>query len=243
MATALAIPLGLGIGTSERFREYTFPALELFRPIPPVAWVPKRLRYAFDRSAYPAIGTVETPFAIAVVLYLLNSKAVSVSNSTVSNFSGFGLLLVSGGLAANFIREQVASGFALSLGCAPRVCCCAGYRDSRTTCEVRPRRGKPPVTDFPFPLAGTTLIVGPLQARRPISQPPALDRRDQERIENGYAHDCPSFSLTYDEAATTEFWTAVDRVSNGARQLSLATHSLSTSSPFSRNSALHTRHM
>ncbi|EMA51879.1 ABC transporter permease [Halococcus thailandensis] len=40
VATALAIPVGLAIGTSRWFRELTFPALELFRPIPPVAWVP-----------------------------------------------------------------------------------------------------------------------------------------------------------------------------------------------------------
>jgi manganese transport protein len=58
-----------------------------------------------------AIGTVGTPFAIAVVLYLLNSGAVPESNSTVSNLGGFGLLLVSGGLATNFVREQVAGGF------------------------------------------------------------------------------------------------------------------------------------
>ena len=40
LATAAAVPLGLAIGTSRRFEDYTFPALELFRPIPPVAWVP-----------------------------------------------------------------------------------------------------------------------------------------------------------------------------------------------------------
>jgi manganese transport protein len=60
-----------------------------------------------------AIGTVGTPFAIAVVLYLLNSGAVPESNSTLANLGGLGLLLVSGGLAANFVREQVAGGFDL----------------------------------------------------------------------------------------------------------------------------------
>lgn len=40
LAAATAVPLGLAIGTSRRFEDYTFPALELFRPIPPVAWVP-----------------------------------------------------------------------------------------------------------------------------------------------------------------------------------------------------------
>ncbi|WP_415378903.1 divalent metal cation transporter [Halosimplex sp. TS25] len=57
-----------------------------------------------------AIGTVGTPFAIAVVLYLLNSPAVPESNSAVANLAGLALLLVSGALAANFVREQVAAG-------------------------------------------------------------------------------------------------------------------------------------
>lgn len=40
IATVVAVPLGLAIGTSRRFETYLFPALETFRPIPPVAWVP-----------------------------------------------------------------------------------------------------------------------------------------------------------------------------------------------------------
>lgn len=57
-----------------------------------------------------AIGTVGTPFAIAIVLYLLNSPAVPESNSTIANLVGLALLFVSGTLAANFVREQVAMG-------------------------------------------------------------------------------------------------------------------------------------
>jgi manganese transport protein len=57
-----------------------------------------------------ALGTVGTPFAIAVVLYLLNSGAVSDRNSTLANVGGLALLLVTATLAANFVREQVAGG-------------------------------------------------------------------------------------------------------------------------------------
>ncbi|PSQ32557.1 Mn2+/Fe2 transporter [Halobacteriales archaeon SW_10_68_16] len=57
-----------------------------------------------------ALGTVGTPFAIAVVLYLLNSGAVPESNSTLANLGGLALLAVTGGLAANFVREQVGAG-------------------------------------------------------------------------------------------------------------------------------------
>lgn len=75
-----------------------------------------------------ALGTVGTPFAIAIVLYLLNSGAVSESISTLANVGGLALMVVSGTLAANFLREQIASGidvlsgsvlaFALVLGVA-----------------------------------------------------------------------------------------------------------------------------
>ncbi|MFC6751902.1 divalent metal cation transporter [Halorubrum tibetense] len=63
-----------------------------------------------------ALGTVGTPFAIAIVLYLLNAESVGASNSTLANLGGLALLAVSGGLAANFVREQIATGFDLLSG-------------------------------------------------------------------------------------------------------------------------------
>ncbi len=40
LAVATAIPLGLACGWSDWWRSYVYPAFELLRPIPPVAWVP-----------------------------------------------------------------------------------------------------------------------------------------------------------------------------------------------------------
>jgi NitT/TauT family transport system permease protein len=40
IATSLGVPLGLLMGWSRTFREYTFPILETLRPIPILAWVP-----------------------------------------------------------------------------------------------------------------------------------------------------------------------------------------------------------
>jgi NitT/TauT family transport system permease protein len=40
IATLLAIPLGLLVGTSRRWEDFVYPAMEALRPIPPVAWVP-----------------------------------------------------------------------------------------------------------------------------------------------------------------------------------------------------------
>ncbi|MFW5959468.1 MAG: NRAMP family divalent metal transporter [Natronomonas sp.] len=63
-----------------------------------------------------ALGTVGTPFALAVVLYLLNSDAVPTSNSALANIGGIGLLLVSGTLAGNFVRELIAGGVGILSG-------------------------------------------------------------------------------------------------------------------------------
>ncbi|WP_424003219.1 divalent metal cation transporter [Haloarcula salina] len=75
-----------------------------------------------------ALGTVGTPFAIALVLYLLNSDAVPEANSRLANLGGLALVVVSGGLAGNFVVEQVGGGigplsgfvlaFAVALGLA-----------------------------------------------------------------------------------------------------------------------------
>jgi sulfonate transport system permease protein len=40
LATVLGVPLGLTMGWSKKFYDYTFPLVELIRPIPPLAWVP-----------------------------------------------------------------------------------------------------------------------------------------------------------------------------------------------------------
>jgi NitT/TauT family transport system permease protein len=40
IAAAIAIPLGVAIGYSPLVRDLVFPSVELFRPIPPIAWIP-----------------------------------------------------------------------------------------------------------------------------------------------------------------------------------------------------------
>ena len=40
IATGIGVPLGLFMGWSKKFRDYTFPILETIRPIPILAWVP-----------------------------------------------------------------------------------------------------------------------------------------------------------------------------------------------------------
>lgn len=40
IATGIGVPLGLFMGWSSKFKDYTFPILEVLRPIPILAWVP-----------------------------------------------------------------------------------------------------------------------------------------------------------------------------------------------------------
>lgn len=40
LAAVLAIPIGLLIGWNRTFADATYPALEMLRPVPPVAWIP-----------------------------------------------------------------------------------------------------------------------------------------------------------------------------------------------------------
>lgn len=53
-ALALGVPLGLWMGWSRRFREFTFPVLELVRPIPILAWVPLAI-LMFKGSELPVL--------------------------------------------------------------------------------------------------------------------------------------------------------------------------------------------
>ncbi|HEY1508338.1 MAG TPA: ABC transporter permease [Solirubrobacteraceae bacterium] len=54
LATVLGVPLGLVIGWSRRLREFSFPVLELVRPIPILAWVPLAI-VMFPHGEQPVI--------------------------------------------------------------------------------------------------------------------------------------------------------------------------------------------
>ena len=58
-----------------------------------------------------AFGLVGTPFALALVLYLLNNReAVPTTNSLVTNIGGIVLIMITTVTAGSFLQEQIASG-------------------------------------------------------------------------------------------------------------------------------------
>jgi NitT/TauT family transport system permease protein len=76
LAVALGVPLGLAIGGSRRFRELTFPVIELLRPIPILAWVPLAI-LMFPRGEQPVIFlTFLSAFFVMTLNTLLGVQSV-----------------------------------------------------------------------------------------------------------------------------------------------------------------------
>ncbi|EMA49736.1 ABC transporter permease [Halococcus morrhuae DSM 1307] len=65
-AALLAIPLGLVVGTSDRWENLLYPALEALRPIPPIAWLPIAI------IVFPALalGSVSVPLPALFVVFI-----------------------------------------------------------------------------------------------------------------------------------------------------------------------------
>lgn len=59
VAIALAVPLGIGMARSEKVHDFFDSAVQIFRPIPPLAWVPLAL-------AWFRIGLISMVFIIAI---------------------------------------------------------------------------------------------------------------------------------------------------------------------------------
>lgn len=65
-AALLAIPLGLVVGTSDRWENLLYPALEALRPIPPIAWLPIAI------IVFPALalGSLSVPLPALFVVFI-----------------------------------------------------------------------------------------------------------------------------------------------------------------------------
>ncbi len=73
-AAALAIPLGLLIGWSSEVQAYLNPAIQILRPIPPIAWMPFAIawcgiRGAWRGLAYGVYHYVPTSEVVGMLLY------------------------------------------------------------------------------------------------------------------------------------------------------------------------------
>jgi ABC-type nitrate/sulfonate/bicarbonate transport system permease component len=79
LATAVGVPLGLFLGWSQRFKQFVFPAFELLRPVPPLAWVPLAI-VMFSGSETPVIFlTFLASFYATALNAMLGVESIDVS--------------------------------------------------------------------------------------------------------------------------------------------------------------------
>ena len=70
LATGLGVPLGLFMGWSQKFKDYTFPVLETLRPIPILAWVPLAiLWFGLSDSGIIFVTAIGAIFAVTINTY------------------------------------------------------------------------------------------------------------------------------------------------------------------------------
>jgi NitT/TauT family transport system permease protein len=76
LSLVLGVPLGLALGWSQRFREFTFPVVELVRPIPILAWVPLAI-LMFPRGETPVVFlTFLSAFFVTTLNTMLGVRSV-----------------------------------------------------------------------------------------------------------------------------------------------------------------------
>jgi NitT/TauT family transport system permease protein len=85
-AQILGIPLGLGMGWSRNFKDFSYPLFELMRPIPPLAWVPVSILFWPTNESSIAFITFIGAFFTIVVNVLGGVSAIpkELVNSAVS---------------------------------------------------------------------------------------------------------------------------------------------------------------
>jgi len=77
IATSLGVPLGLLMGWSKVFKDYTFPLLEILRPIPVLAWVPLAI-LMFSGTETPVIFLATlASFYVTVLNTLLGVESIN----------------------------------------------------------------------------------------------------------------------------------------------------------------------
>jgi NitT/TauT family transport system permease protein len=118
LALATGIPLGLLMGWSRRFREHTFPVLELVRPIPILAWVPLAI-LMFPGSEGPVVFlTFLAAFYATTLNTLLGVQSIDPNLVRAARCLGAGpwdvlrTVVVPGALPYIFTGLQIAMGVA-----------------------------------------------------------------------------------------------------------------------------------
>jgi ABC-type nitrate/sulfonate/bicarbonate transport system, permease component len=118
LATCLGVPIGLFMGWKKTFRDYTFPLLEVLRPIPMLAWVPLAILMWPGREASIIFLTFLGSFFATVLNTLLGVESIDESYFRAASSLGasekqiFCKVIVPGALPFVFTGLQISMGYA-----------------------------------------------------------------------------------------------------------------------------------
>ena len=118
LATVLGVPIGLFMGWKKTFRDYTFPLLEVLRPIPMLAWVPLSILMWPGREASIIFLTFLGSFFATVLNTLLGVESIDEVYFRAAASLGAGpkdvflKIIVPGSLPFIFTGLQISMGFA-----------------------------------------------------------------------------------------------------------------------------------
>ncbi len=118
LASLLGIPLGLFMGWKKTFRDYTFPLMEIFRPIPTLAWVPLAILMWPTSEIAIIFLTFLGSFFATILNTLLGVESIDQSYFRAALCLGakpshiFRRIIVPGALPFIFTGLQISMGFA-----------------------------------------------------------------------------------------------------------------------------------
>jgi NitT/TauT family transport system permease protein len=118
LATFLGVPIGLFMGWKKTFKDYTFPLLEVLRPIPMLAWVPLAILMWPGREQSIIFLTFLGSFFATVLNTLLGVESIDEVYFRAASSLGakplhiFFKIILPGALPFIFTGLQISMGFA-----------------------------------------------------------------------------------------------------------------------------------
>lgn len=118
LATVLGVPIGLFMGWKKVFKDYTFPLLELLRPIPVLAWVPLAILMWPGREAPIIFLAFLASFFATILNTLLGVESIDESYFRAARCLGskpwqiFRRIVIPGALPFIFTGLQIGMGVA-----------------------------------------------------------------------------------------------------------------------------------
>jgi NitT/TauT family transport system permease protein len=117
LATVLGVPLGLFMGWSKTFKDYTFPVFEMLRPVPMLAWVPLAILMFPGREGSVIFVTFLGAFYVTTLNTLLGVESIDEVYLRAARCLGskprqiFFRIIIPGALPFIFTGLQISMGY------------------------------------------------------------------------------------------------------------------------------------